>query len=95
LKEGLVRHLELVDYFDWWESNKSQDFSKFHQIDPLGTTAYRWHYLAASKNPASKNYVNGGDPRLSRFSFSPVTADPPSQDCFLQEILFFVSVSFL
>lgn len=35
---------EVADsYFDWWESNKSQDFSKFHQIDPLGITAYRWH----------------------------------------------------
>ena len=35
---------EVADsYFEWWESNKIQDFSEFHQIDPLGTTAYRWH----------------------------------------------------
>ena len=35
---------EVADsYFEWWESNKAQDFSEFHQIDPLGTTAYRWH----------------------------------------------------
>ena len=35
---------EVADsYFEWWESNKTQDFSEFHQIDPLGTTAYRWH----------------------------------------------------
>jgi hypothetical protein len=35
---------EVADaYFEWWESNKGKDFSKFHQIDPLGSTEYRWH----------------------------------------------------
>ena len=30
-------------YFEWWEGNKGKDFSQFHQIDPLGSTDYRWH----------------------------------------------------
>lgn len=36
--------IEVADaYFEWWESNKGKDFSQFHQIDPLGSTEYRWH----------------------------------------------------
>lgn len=35
---------EVADsYYDWWESNKNNDFAKFNDIDPLGDTKYRWH----------------------------------------------------
>jgi len=35
---------EVADsYFDWWESNKNNDFAEFNDIDPLGDTGYRWH----------------------------------------------------
>ena len=30
-------------YFDWWENNKGKSFDEFKYIDPLQTTAYRWH----------------------------------------------------
>lgn len=35
---------EVADtYFDWWNTNEAKDFSEFDQVDPLATTAYRWH----------------------------------------------------
>ncbi|WP_200978351.1 DUF4943 family protein [Echinicola sp. 20G] len=34
---------EVADsYFNWWESNKDNDFSQFHKVDPLLDTDYRW-----------------------------------------------------
>ncbi len=34
---------EVADsYFDWWESNKNQNFSEFDDYDPLANTEYRW-----------------------------------------------------
>lgn len=34
---------EVADsYFDWWESNKNQNFTEFDDSDPLANTEYRW-----------------------------------------------------
>jgi len=30
-------------YFDWWESNKQNDFTRFENIDPLQGTGFKWH----------------------------------------------------
>lgn len=30
-------------YYDWWTNHKDQDFDTFKNVDPLGTTGYRWH----------------------------------------------------
>lgn len=29
-------------YLEWWETNKTKNFSEFHEIDPLENTDYRW-----------------------------------------------------
>lgn len=39
----LIQQKIADSYFDWWESNKSKDFSEFNQIDPLEKTKFRWH----------------------------------------------------
>ncbi|MBN3582666.1 DUF4943 family protein [Algoriphagus aestuarii] len=38
-----VQKVVADSYFEWWEANKAWDFQKFHQIDPLADTDYRWH----------------------------------------------------
>lgn len=40
---NLIQQEIANSYYDWWESNKSKDFSEFNQIDPLEETVYRWH----------------------------------------------------
>ncbi|RAI83847.1 DUF4943 family protein [Algoriphagus yeomjeoni] len=38
-----VRASVAQSYFDWWESNKDKDFDEFKDIDPLASTAFKWH----------------------------------------------------
>ena len=30
-------------YFNWWDSNRSDNFDDFKMVDPLAETEYRWH----------------------------------------------------
>ncbi len=30
-------------YYTWWESNEHRGFDAFKNVDPLESTAYRWH----------------------------------------------------
>lgn len=38
-----IQKIVADSYYNWWETNKSKDFSEFDEIDPLEETVYRWH----------------------------------------------------